>query len=147
MQYGFKWTTKLCLKFKLWWRLNTFPFLHFCQRQRYTTLCWKWPWMYQENWNRGLQLLLKVCAHFFRAFAGAPWTHHSLRGGHVTSGGRAILSFSFFSWHQCRRFLCLEEMDSGNARIWSFRDPISWVCEWRQNRTLNLNFKKVGTEK
>ena len=40
--------------------------------------------------------------------------------------------------------LCLEEMETGNARIWSFRDPNSWVCEWRQNKTLNLNFKKVG---
>lgn len=39
--------------------------------------------------------------------------------------------------------LCQEEMEAGNARIWSFRDPNSWVCEWRQNRTLNLNFKKV----
>lgn len=46
-------------------------------------------------------------------------------------------------WLRCRRGSCLEEMGTGNERIWSFRDPISWVCEWRQNRTLNLNFKKV----
>lgn len=46
-------------------------------------------------------------------------------------------------WLRCRRYSCLEEMGTGNERIWSFSDPISWVCEWRQNRTLNLNFKKV----
>lgn len=47
-------------------------------------------------------------------------------------------------WLRCRGCLCTEEMDTGDARIWSPTDPISWVCEWRQNRTLNLNFKKVG---
>lgn len=78
------------------------------------------------------------------------WTpHNKLRVivGQVTqrqAGHPRLLSVF---WLQCRGCLCTEEMGTGNARIWSPRDPISWVCEWRQNRTLNLNFKKVGGEK
>lgn len=39
-----------------------------------------------------------------------------LDGGQVTRSRQAILGFPWL-WLQCRRCLCLEEMDSGNARI------------------------------
>lgn len=87
-----------------------------------------------------------VCTSLRRS----PWTPHGgLRVfvGQVTQrqAGHPRLLLSL--WLRCRRCLCMEEMGTGNARIWSSRDPLSWVCEWRQNRTLNLNFKKVGGEK
>lgn len=65
-----------------------------------------------------------------------------LDGGQVTGAGGPF-SASLVLWLRCPLSSWLGEMGSGNARIWSVRDPISWVCEWRQNRTLNLNFRKV----
>lgn len=84
---------------------------------------------------------------YLQSFRTSTWTHHSWSRDphHQPALTSHSLAASSSLWLRCRTGSFQGEMDSGNARIWSVRDPTSWGCEWRQNRTLNRSFKKVCT--